>query len=84
MRKKNIFIFTATRAEYGLLRWIIKKLQNTAEFNAYVIVGGTYLSKDYGDTLDEILADNIRNILNIRMLKIAPALLKDRKFNLSR
>jgi len=68
MRKKNIFIFTATRAEYGLLRWIIKKLQNTAEFNAYVIVGGTHLSKDYGDTLDEILADNIRNIIELPFL----------------
>lgn len=68
MDKKKIFIFTASRAEYGLLRWIIKKLQHASEFKTYVIVGGTHLSNEYGYTLKEIIADKVKNILELPFL----------------
>jgi len=71
----KIAIFTATRAEYGLLRWTIKRLQESLEI--YVIVGGTHLSPVEGYTIDEIKRDKIKNILKLPFLnvsKTAPAL----------
>ena len=68
INKKNIFIFTSTRADYGLQRWIIKKMQNSANFNIYVIVGGTHLSEEYGNTIEEISKDDIKNIIKLPFL----------------
>ena len=71
----KIAIFTATRAEYGLLRWTIKSLQEL--FEIYVIVGGTHLSSIDGYTIKEVKKDKIKNILKLPFLnvsKTAPAL----------
>lgn len=59
---KKIAVVTATRAEYGLLAPLIKQLRvyETATFTTELIVTGTHLSASYGNTIQEILADNIR------------------------
>ena len=62
----KITVFTATRAEYGILRWIIKILQE--EYKTYVLVGGTHLSQNYGYTIDEIIKDNVENIQKLPFL----------------
>jgi len=64
----NVFIFTSTRADYGLQRWIIKEMQKSNKFNTYVIVGGTHLSEEYGNTIKEILKDDIKNIIKVPFL----------------
>jgi len=65
----NIFLFTSTRADYGLQHWIIKEMQNSTKYNIYVIVGGTHMSKEYGHTIEEILKDNIiENIIKVPFL----------------
>lgn len=53
---KKIAVVTATRAEYGLLSPVIKKLRvhENAGFRAELIVTGTHLSDDYGMTVKEI------------------------------
>lgn len=53
---KKIAVITATRAEYGLLSPVIKKLreQESDLFRVDLIVTGTHLSKQYGRTIDEI------------------------------
>jgi len=66
--KKNIFIFTNTRADYGLQRWIIKEMQNNIKFDTYIIVGGTHFSEEYGNTIEEISKDDIKNIIKIPFL----------------
>jgi len=68
MINNNIFIFTSTRADYGLQRWIIKEMQNSNEFNTYIIVGGTHLSEEYGNTIEEILKDDIENVIKVPFL----------------
>lgn len=62
----KIAIFTATRAEYGLLRWIAKGLTEITE--VYFIVGGTHLSPEDGYTINEIKNDNFENIIEIPFL----------------
>lgn len=59
---KKICVITATRAEYGLLAPIIRKLREyeSAEFITELIVCGTHLSDDYGMTVHEIEKDELR------------------------
>ena len=55
----KIAVFTGTRAEYGLLYWLIKDIQLDSELQLQLIVSGTHLSPDFGLTYKEIEADGI-------------------------
>ena len=57
--QKKIVITTGTRADYGLLRPIIKKVNQSNKLKLYLIVTGTHLSKKYGYTIKEIIKDKI-------------------------
>lgn len=54
---KTITVLTATRAEYGLLRPIIKALDECPEFCVKVVVTGAHLSPEFGLTYKEIEND---------------------------
>jgi len=60
MTKLKVAFFTFTRAEYGLLRWSIKELQNNEKFHVELFVGGAHLAKRYGITVEEIEKDCAR------------------------
>lgn len=55
----TITVLTATRAEYGLLSPIIKRMINDDEINVRVVVTGAHLSSEFGYTYKEIEADGI-------------------------
>ena len=55
--RKLIGVITTTRADYGLLRYIIKAIQESSCLELYLIVSGTHLIAEYGNTIDEIEAD---------------------------
>lgn len=59
---KRIAVITSTRAEFGLLMPVIKELRKyeSESFGVDLVVTGTHLSKDYGYTVDEIQALQIR------------------------
>lgn len=54
---KRICVVTATRAEYGVLKRVIKSIQMDEQLELYLIVTGTHLMEQYGHTVDEILED---------------------------
>ena len=54
---KRIAVFTATRAEYGLLRPVLQGIQASADCELQLLVSGTHLSPQHGHTLDAIVAD---------------------------
>lgn len=54
----NILVFTGTRAEYGILRPLIKELQIAKNICVSILVTGTHMSKEFGYTIEEIYADN--------------------------
>lgn len=54
---KKICVVTATRAEYGLLRNLIKKIEADCELELCLVVTGTHLSQRYGNTVEEIMED---------------------------
>ncbi|MDF2545702.1 MAG: UDP-N-acetyl glucosamine 2-epimerase [Anaerosolibacter sp.] len=55
--KKIISILTATRAEYGLLKPIIAKLNKVEEFDVRIVATGAHLSPEFGLTYQEIEKD---------------------------
>lgn len=56
---KRIAVLTATRAEYGLLSPIIKKMQMRPDLEVNVVVTGAHLSPEFGMTYREIEQDGI-------------------------
>ena len=54
---KKIAVFTGTRAEYGLLYWIIKGLHESNKVELQLYVGGMHLSKEFGRTIEQIECD---------------------------
>ena len=55
--KRKICIVTGTRAEYGLLSNLAKKLQEDKEFDLQMVVTGMHLSPEFGSTYKEIEND---------------------------
>lgn len=53
----KIGVFTATRAEYGLLRPVLAAMEKSATIHPLLIVAGAHLSVRHGATLGEIEAD---------------------------
>ena len=53
----KIGVFTGTRAEYGLLKPLIEKINRDCELELYLIVTGSHLEEKFGDTYREIIAD---------------------------
>ena len=56
---KKICIITATRAEYGYLKWLMKDIQADSSLQLQVIATGSHLDKAQGYTIDQITADDI-------------------------
>jgi len=55
--KKKICVVTGTRAEYGLLYWLMKEIQATSDLQLQVIATGMHLSPEFGYTLRDIEQD---------------------------
>jgi GDP/UDP-N,N'-diacetylbacillosamine 2-epimerase (hydrolysing) len=51
---RKICVVTGTRAEYGLLYWLMKEIQSDASLELQVIVTGMHLSPEFGLTYKEI------------------------------
>ncbi len=56
---KKIAVVTGTRAEYGLLKRLIKLIDDSSKLQLQLLVTGTHLSPEYGLTKNEILDDQI-------------------------
>jgi UDP-hydrolysing UDP-N-acetyl-D-glucosamine 2-epimerase len=54
---RRIAIITGTRAEYGLLRWLIEDLKEKTNVLVQLVVTGSHLSQEHGYTYDLILND---------------------------
>ena len=54
---KRIAVFTGTRAEYGLLYWIIKRIHESDTSELQLLVGGMHLSPEFGMTVSQIEND---------------------------
>jgi len=57
MSKRKICIVTGSRADYGLLYWVIKEIEKDKNLKLQLIATGMHLSSKYGSTYKEIEKD---------------------------
>lgn len=51
---RKVCVVTGTRAEFGLLRWLMGEIQNHPQLELQVIATGMHLSPEFGSTYREI------------------------------
>lgn len=54
---RKVAVFTGTRAEYGLLYWLMKDIQSDEELQLQLLVSGMHLSPEFGNTWQQIEQD---------------------------
>ena len=54
---KKVAVFTGTRAEYGLLFWLLKDIQEDSELKLQLLVSGMHFSPEFGQTYTQIEKD---------------------------
>ena len=65
---KKVCVITGTRAEYGLLYWLIQGIKDDPELELQIVVTGMHLSPEFGLTFREIEEDGFRIDKKVEML----------------
>ena len=55
--KRKVCVVTGSRADYGLLRWVIQEIRDSATLELQLVATGAHLSPEFGLTFREIEAD---------------------------
>ena len=66
--KRKVAVFTGTRAEYGLLYWLMKDIQASPQLDLQLIVGAMHLSPEFGETWRQIEQDGFGIDAKVEML----------------
>lgn len=71
---KKVAVFTGTRAEYGLLYWLLKDIQSDPELTLQLLVSGMHFSPEFGETYKDIEKDgfNIDEKIEILLSSDSP------------
>ncbi|MCK4829775.1 UDP-N-acetylglucosamine 2-epimerase (hydrolyzing), partial [bacterium] len=70
MNKLKIAVLTGTRAEYGILRPILRKVDAHPKLELILIVTGMHLSDEFGYTVDRIKKDGFKIDAEIATLNV--------------
>lgn len=54
---KKLCFVTSARSEYGLLKWLMKEVDDSSEFQLQLIVTGGHLLEEQGHTINQIRKD---------------------------
>ena len=65
---KKICVVTGTRAEYGLLYWLLKEIETAEDFDLQIIATGMHLSPEFGLTYREIEKNGFHLARKVEML----------------
>ena len=65
---RKICVITGTRAEYGLMRWVMQGIKDDPELTLQVIATGMHLSPEFGLTYREIEKDGFQIDRKVEML----------------
>ncbi|MED1944691.1 MULTISPECIES: UDP-N-acetylglucosamine 2-epimerase [Brevibacillus] len=68
MNRRKICVVTGTRAEYGLLYWLMKEIESDESFELQIAVTGMHLSPEFGLTYKLIEQDGFTIHEKIEML----------------
>ena len=64
----KVCVVTGTRAEYGLLYWLMKEIQNDNDLQLQIIATGMHLSPEFGLTYKEIIEKEFKINKKIEIL----------------
>ena len=64
----KVCVVTGTRAEYGLLYWVLKGIKNSKVLELQLLVTGMHLSPEFGMTVDVIEKDGFKIDKKVEML----------------
>ncbi len=59
---KRVLFITGTRADYGKIKSLMKRMDASPEYEVYVYVSGMHLLAKYGSTYKEVLKDKYQNV----------------------
>ena len=65
---RRVCVVTGSRAEYGLLYWVLRDLQSAIGADLQLVVTGTHLAPEFGHTVDEIEKDGFTISRRVEML----------------
>jgi UDP-hydrolysing UDP-N-acetyl-D-glucosamine 2-epimerase len=65
---RKICVVTGSRAEYGLLYWLLKEIQADPDLELQLVVTGMHLSPEFGLTWQQIAADGFTIDRKVEML----------------
>ncbi len=68
MAKRKLCIVTGTRAEYGLLYWLMKEVGADSDLQLQIIATGMHLSPEFGLTYQQIESDGFTIDAQVEML----------------
>jgi GDP/UDP-N,N'-diacetylbacillosamine 2-epimerase (hydrolysing) len=63
----KLVFFSVGRSDYGIMRNIIKTVENDKIIRSSLILTGSHLSEKFGETINEIKLDKIKNIHKINL-----------------
>jgi len=66
--KRKICVVTGTRAEYGLLYWLMKEIQSDPDLTLQIVVTGMHLTPEFGLTYRQIEEDGFLIDERVEML----------------
>ena len=67
---KKILFISSSRADYGLLRNVIFETKKNKKIKVFILVSGSHLSAQFGNTVKEIEKDGLKkNIIKKKILK---------------
>src|SRR6266545_5795167 len=67
-KTRRICVVTGTRAEYGLLYWLMRALAESSDVTLQVIATAAHLSAEFGHTVDVIRKDGFVVDAEVHML----------------
>ena len=65
---RRICVVTGSRAEYGLLYWVLHDLRADSGVELQLVVTGMHLAPEFGHTVDEIEHDGFAIARRVEML----------------
>lgn len=65
----HVCTVTSTRADFGILSGLLKKIQQDPEFNLTMMVTGTHLKKEYGYTIEEIREEGFTELVELDIMQ---------------
>jgi len=67
MKKRKIVYVTGSRAEYGVMRELLKKMNSDKALDLFLIVTGAHLMKEFGCTIKDIINDGLKIAAKVDM-----------------